>query len=95
MLPEIGTRDRERLEDEALRIGLEALHEHEGSIPDALYQVYMHFRSHFIEEYGLMDQAPGGDRWREALVDARQLEHYVAQCWATDIVHAHALRSRQ
>lgn len=92
MLPEIGTRDRENLEQEALQIGLQALHEHDGRITDALYAVYMHFRQRFIEERGLMDRAPGGDTWTETLTDARHLEHYVSQIWATQIVYANVLR---
>lgn len=39
-----------------------------------------------------MDQAPGGNRWREMLTDARQLEWHVSQVWASTIVHGDTLR---
>lgn len=89
MLPEVGSREREDLEQEALDYALAALHRHDGVISEALYETYIHFRERFIEQYGLMDSLPGfGERWREALTDARQLEAHVTQVWATAIAQA-------
>lgn len=94
MLPDIGTYDRGRLEEEALQIGIESLNKNDGKITDALYEVYEHFRSRFIEERGLMDAVPSqaSEAWSDALTDARRLEHHVSQCWATSVVEAHARR---
>jgi hypothetical protein len=87
MLPKNGTRDRDLLEGEAIRIGLDALRREELNIPNALYAVHMAFRTRFIEQRGLMDVAPGvGDKWKEAIADARTLERHVCQQWATAIL---------
>ena len=83
MLPEAGTPERKRLEEEALRIGLAALDAERGIIPRALYRTYEHYRTRYVEERGLMDQRPGGaEEWRDALTDARQLEALVNDTWA-------------
>lgn len=89
MLPDIGTAERDALEAEALDVGMRALHESNGNIPEALYKVYQHFRERFISENGFMDSPPGGQRWVDMLVDARQLEHYVGDIWATSIAENH------
>lgn len=86
MLPDIGTVEREALEQEALDFGMEKLHESGGILPDTLYEVYEHFRSRFIKERGLLDGGMTGDAWKDALTDARRLEAHVSQCWATAIV---------
>lgn len=85
LLPDIGTAERDLLEEEALRIGLNAIHEEDGRIADALYAVYNHFRTKFLNEATNLD-------FKDALTDARRLEYHVAQCWATDIVNAYTLR---
>ena len=87
MLPAHGTQERDRLEEEAITIGLDALRREELNIPNALYAVHIAFRTRFIEERGLMDAAPGvGAKWEEALTDARTLERHVCQQWATTIL---------
>lgn len=88
MLPDIGTSERNALEAKALEIAIDFLEATNGNIPDALYLTYMSFRSKFAEERDLMDRAPSGDAWREMVVDARQLEHYVSGVWTTAITHA-------
>lgn len=92
LLPEIGSRQRDQLEALAIEVGLAAIHDTDGNIPEALYQVYEHFRAKFLEEYELLDSPPGGRVWDEALKDARILERHVSECWATAIVHAYTLR---
>lgn len=82
MLPDLGTPEREALEQEALALGLEKLHETDGIIVEALYQVYEHFRERFLDEAG----PNSNSEFKEALVDARRLEAHVSQCWATAIV---------
>jgi hypothetical protein len=80
---------REKLEAEALDLGLRFLAETDGEIADALYLVYSHYRERFIEERGLMDIAPGQNlEWDLALRDARTLRQHVDQTWACAIVEA-------
>ena len=89
MLPALGTQARNNLQAEAAAIGVRALENGDDSIPTALYNVYEAFRMRFIEERNLMDSAPGGSNaWREALTDARVLEHHVNTVWHAAIVSA-------
>lgn len=89
MLPADGSSEWESMQREAISIATEALKQEQGNIPNALYKVYMAFRERFLEERGLMDTAPGGHASSvEALEDARLLEFYVCQQWASIILAA-------
>ena len=87
MFPEPGTPERHELETESLREGQRALQDRGGQIEHALYDVYIHFRMKFVEQYGLMDTAPRSKiTWEEALTDAEILREHVRQRWAAAIV---------
>jgi hypothetical protein len=84
MLPELDTPERAHLEREALTAGREALSAEHGSLPNALYRVYMTFRERFLSQRGLHGaQQERSDEWLEALIDARQLEAFVNDAWVS------------
>jgi hypothetical protein len=86
LLPEQGTRERRELENEALAIALNALDLEHGNIPNALYAVYMTYRTQFIRERSLpMGTANPSAALSDALLDARQLEAFVNDAWAMAI----------
>ena len=91
MLPDPDTPQRLELEAEAMRVGLDVLRR-TGDIHTALYESYMWARGHFIEERGLMDMAPCGEHWVEALTDARVLEAQVSAAWTRAIWMAQGSR---
>lgn len=84
MLPDAGTGERARLEAEALALGLQALREEYGHIPNALYRVYQHYRLQFTEREPLGSPC-SGQRLAEALTDARELEVFVCSSWVERI----------
>ena len=84
MLPEIGTPEREALEQEAHDLAMQFLKEEHGNIPNALYRVYDHFRQKFLfGDRGAWSTDP--DVTGELMTDARQLEALVADDWAAAI----------
>jgi hypothetical protein len=88
MLPPPGTQARRELEGQAMRIGLDLLHQ-EQDLLKALYLTYTEHRMRFIEKRGLMDAVPGvGPAWAQALADARTLQEHVSQNWIKAITDA-------
>ena len=73
-------------------VAMLCLREEFGHIPNTLYRTYYHFRDKFTVERGLTPPPETTRRswrwqsdWAEALLDARVLEAYVADTWATAI----------
>ena len=87
MLPEADTPERRRIEQAALAAGRAALRTEHGSIANALYRVHMTFRERFLRDRGLEGaQASRPAEWMDALIDARQLEAFVNDTWAAQIL---------
>jgi hypothetical protein len=87
MLPPIGSPERDALQQDAASVAIEELRRERGDIANALYKTYLTFRHRFLEERGLMDVVPGREASSiEALEDARLLELYVCQRWASIIL---------
>lgn len=88
MLPKSGTSERDLLDKEALLMGEKFLDETDGEIAQTLYLTYMHFRTKFLDERGLMDSTPDINplQWDEALADALAMREYVDKTWAARIL---------
>ena len=85
MLPAIGTHARRQLELEAVEIGRAALCDEHGNIANALYRVYLTYRTRFLT--GPIGSPQDRDQHTvHALADARMLERHVSLTWATTIL---------
>lgn len=91
VLPEMDTPERHRLEHEALQVGLLALEEEYGNLPNTMYRIYAAYRTRLLKERGLID-APPGEEWQEALTDAKQIQAHVNDSWVRVIREATANR---
>jgi hypothetical protein len=84
-LPAIGTHAQTKLEQEAVEIGRTALFDEHGNIANALYRVYLTYRTRFLTG----PCASPSDRDQQtvqALADARTLERHVSLTWAATIL---------
>lgn len=80
--------DQSQYEQEALDVGMAFLKKGKP-IPDALYLVYEHFRTRFIEERGLADLPPGnGTEWVVALQDAVDIRDRLNDIWTEKLQEA-------
>jgi hypothetical protein len=80
MIPEIGSPERNRDEENALQRGRELLHEEDGRIRDALYALGEELRD---ELRGDDDTVRGAEYARDY---SRALVRHTEQCWATGIL---------
>lgn len=84
-IPEIGSPNRNQREDKALERGRELLHEHEGSIRDALHFLGEELREELRAEAGALD-LNARDEIDYAREYQRKLVRYVEECWATAVL---------
>lgn len=78
--PEIGSRQRTHDEESAIERGRCLLHEHEGSIRDALHYLREELRASLRGDDATIEGARYARNYSRALV------RYVEECWATAIL---------
>jgi hypothetical protein len=84
---------------EALAVGCLLLEQEQGAITKALYQLYLHHRTLFLDQEQLMDTSTNDtdpyviQAWNEVRMRARGLEDSVRAHWAAAILHSHEQRN--
>ena len=94
MLPDLDTYERYEINCEALHVSRKLLDEAHGDIHVPLQRTFVYFHDRFIEERTLDPDARSETEWQEMILDAKQLQAYVADAWSSAIRHFYSAASR-